>query len=481
MTTGVRNPGRSSTLQACYKASERRTDKDGTWLAHRLTLRLYGHGPSTLWRWSRRPGCPAIGEVLERRPFADEEGRTSLYFSQAQLDRIAQAEAGASPGDDANWLAQKEALRRYGLALSTLYVLVREGQVRTRKVGRVNSKGRICKVRVLFCAEDLAGYAAKHSPTYRPSQDAVSVPEAAELLGVSVDSVRASIRSRRFRTVQHAPSGSATGPRLAVWLLRSEVEEAKKKRLTASRLSPHVDELGWRWLPVALVEKEHGLKSYLVNQHAHVSPSCWLLDGRRHFGDPTPPKSEHRSLTWKQIPNVGRPGPFLKVYLEDDCRIIADRLAGRLTPQEGVDRARDIQSRMARGEGPAGVTRKPTVGKADAPGPKNGEAPSNGAAGQAPDVGHATATTKPRWDETTATLFFGELAIRKFRRHPAQNQRELIEAFHREAWAGVIPDPFRDPRKLSLTIYDLNQSLTTKAILFHGDGTGEGVMWAPAQ
>jgi hypothetical protein len=84
----------------------------------------------------------------------------------------------------------------------------------------------------------------------------------------------------------------------------------------------------------------------------------------------------------------------------------------------------------------------------------------------------------PRWDEMTSTLFWGDNPIRQFRKHPAQNQRELIEAFHREKWSQTIPNPFgRDARTLNLTIYYLNKSLSPKLIRFSGDGTGEGVMW----
>jgi excisionase family DNA binding protein len=91
------------------------------------------------------------------------------------------------------------------------------------------------------------------------------------------------------------------------------------------------------------------------------------------------------------------------------------------------------------------------------------------------------APSLPRWDDEAATLYWGEVPIRQFRRHPARNQRELIEAFHRGRWAQTIPDPFRDARKLALTICCLNKSLLQKLIRFAGDGTGEGVMWMRAE
>jgi hypothetical protein len=85
---------------------------------------------------------------------------------------------------------------------------------------------------------------------------------------------------------------------------------------------------------------------------------------------------------------------------------------------------------------------------------------------------------KPRWDETTATLYWGNVAIREFRKHPAQNQTALIEAFHRKGWARNIPNPFiGDPRKLNFAIYQMNKGLAEKVIRFRGDGTGQGVVW----
>lgn len=86
----------------------------------------------------------------------------------------------------------------------------------------------------------------------------------------------------------------------------------------------------------------------------------------------------------------------------------------------------------------------------------------------------------PRWDDHAATLYWGGTPIREFRSNPAKNQRDIIEAFHRENWARTIPDPLNNSRKLNATIRDLNKSLASKLIRFRGDGTGEGVMWEPA-
>lgn len=106
------------------------------------------------------------------------------------------------------------------------------------------------------------------------------------------------------------------------------------------------------------------------------------------------------------------------------------------------------------------------------------------------DIRNAKAKTRrrkrlrPRWDEMKATLFWGDVPIRVFSHHPAKNQRDIIEAFHREDWNHTVPTPFKDnngsdAKKLNLAIYHLNHSLLKKAIRFRGDGTGDGVMWEP--
>jgi hypothetical protein len=85
----------------------------------------------------------------------------------------------------------------------------------------------------------------------------------------------------------------------------------------------------------------------------------------------------------------------------------------------------------------------------------------------------------PRWKDEDACLYWCGRVIRKFRRHPANNQHEIIEAFHQAGWPRWIVDPFRDARQLRQTLYDLNKSLAPNSIRFLGDGTGEGVRWEP--
>jgi hypothetical protein len=85
---------------------------------------------------------------------------------------------------------------------------------------------------------------------------------------------------------------------------------------------------------------------------------------------------------------------------------------------------------------------------------------------------------KPRWNEVTRELWFGSHLLKKYKRNPAKNQIDVIEAFHRECWPRSVLDPFNDARKLNQTIRDLNMGLTVKAIRFTGTGTTD-VAWEP--
>jgi hypothetical protein len=88
-----------------------------------------------------------------------------------------------------------------------------------------------------------------------------------------------------------------------------------------------------------------------------------------------------------------------------------------------------------------------------------------------------TESITPRWDEAARELRYRTRLLKVYRKNPAKNQIDLIEAFHRAGWSRSIPDPFKDTRKLNQTLRDLNRALSDKAIRFVGDGTGEGVKW----
>jgi hypothetical protein len=86
---------------------------------------------------------------------------------------------------------------------------------------------------------------------------------------------------------------------------------------------------------------------------------------------------------------------------------------------------------------------------------------------------------KPRWDEESRELWYGNQKLKAYRRNAAKNQIDLIEAFHRVDWARSIPDPFNNARKLNQTLRDLNSALAVNPIRFYADGS-EGVGWEPS-
>lgn len=86
----------------------------------------------------------------------------------------------------------------------------------------------------------------------------------------------------------------------------------------------------------------------------------------------------------------------------------------------------------------------------------------------------------PIWKD--GILSFGGIAVKKFARHPALNQRKLLDAFQAAGWPAVIKNPFHDvnnrsvPRTLNETVYDLNSSIKHSILRFHADGNG-GCRW----
>ncbi len=92
----------------------------------------------------------------------------------------------------------------------------------------------------------------------------------------------------------------------------------------------------------------------------------------------------------------------------------------------------------------------------------------------------------PFWDASNRRLWLGELLVKEFRR-PATNQITVLWVFQEEGWTGShIDDPLpRDDldtdadakRRLHDTIRNLNRGMLAGTIRFHGDGTGEGVIW----
>jgi hypothetical protein len=92
------------------------------------------------------------------------------------------------------------------------------------------------------------------------------------------------------------------------------------------------------------------------------------------------------------------------------------------------------------------------------------------------------AEEQPRWLPHTRTVFLGHRLVKQFR-VPAANQEQVLNAFQEEGWPDRILDPLpplgdQDPkRRLGDTIRALNHHQVEPLLRFHGDGTGEGVLW----
>jgi hypothetical protein len=92
------------------------------------------------------------------------------------------------------------------------------------------------------------------------------------------------------------------------------------------------------------------------------------------------------------------------------------------------------------------------------------------------------ANRKPVWDGEHKELRVAQWIVKRFRWR-APNQELLLAVFEEEGWPHRIDDPLprmpeQDPRRrLHDTIKCLNRNQQNRLIRFHGDGTGEGVLW----
>jgi hypothetical protein len=88
----------------------------------------------------------------------------------------------------------------------------------------------------------------------------------------------------------------------------------------------------------------------------------------------------------------------------------------------------------------------------------------------------------PQWDKQRRELTINGQVIKRYRL-PASNQIAVLMAFEEEGWPSRVFDPLQpdgdhDPkRRLHETIKALNRHHRVKIIQFHGDGTGEGILW----
>jgi hypothetical protein len=92
----------------------------------------------------------------------------------------------------------------------------------------------------------------------------------------------------------------------------------------------------------------------------------------------------------------------------------------------------------------------------------------------------------PAWDAERHELRVGEKLVKRFK-WPALNQEKILAVFQEEGWPPRIDDPLapqpdQDPkRRLHDTIKCLNRNQKSPLLRFHGDGTGEGIIWELVQ
>lgn len=96
--------------------------------------------------------------------------------------------------------------------------------------------------------------------------------------------------------------------------------------------------------------------------------------------------------------------------------------------------------------------------------------------------GHADSFCIPEWDRNSRRLRLRGVLVKWFK-WQAANQEAVLNAFQEDGWPSRIDDPLRphpeqdSKRRLSDTIKGLNKKQANELIRFHGDGTGEGIVW----
>jgi hypothetical protein len=86
------------------------------------------------------------------------------------------------------------------------------------------------------------------------------------------------------------------------------------------------------------------------------------------------------------------------------------------------------------------------------------------------------------WDAKARKLRVNGHIVKRFK-WKAANQESILNAFQEEGWPARIDDPLPpnpeqdSKRRLSDTIKCLNRKQANPLIHFHGDGTGEGIIW----
>jgi hypothetical protein len=97
----------------------------------------------------------------------------------------------------------------------------------------------------------------------------------------------------------------------------------------------------------------------------------------------------------------------------------------------------------------------------------------------------ATDALLPVWNAERRVLAIGGRIVKQFKRR-AMNQELILASFQEEGWPNRILDPLSPhpaqdvKRRLSDTIKHLNRRQQIRLIRFHGDGSGQGVVWEAA-
>ncbi len=88
----------------------------------------------------------------------------------------------------------------------------------------------------------------------------------------------------------------------------------------------------------------------------------------------------------------------------------------------------------------------------------------------------------PTWDFARRLLAFNDQVVKQFKRK-AVNQELILSAFQEEGWPTRIDDPLTpqptidEKRRLADAIKSLNRNQLTNHIRFHGDGSGQAIIW----
>jgi hypothetical protein len=130
------------------------------------------------------------------------------------------------------------------------------------------------------------------------------------------------------------------------------------------------------------------------------------------------------------------------------------------------------------GGGLRAFSRDPKDGSGNFPSARAGDIGPNGQN----DGRSVLGNHKPVWDGEHKELRVAQWIVKRFRWR-APNQELLLAVFEEEGWPHRIDDPLprvpeQDPRRrLHDTIKCLNRNQENRLIRFHGDGSGEGVLW----